>query len=98
VHGAGLVVERHAGFTRATDLELKRNGSVAWIVRTHPFDVPLKLYPLPIDYLPYWEVSKVDRDDRVLLDSARDIGASLLLRGNTIYWSHGRQVRTAPLN
>jgi hypothetical protein len=98
VHDGALTVVARPGFTALSDLELKRNGSIAWIAATNPLDVPLMLYPLPIDYLPFWEVSKFDVDGRVLLDSARDIGGSLLLRDSTVYWSRGRQIRSAPLN
>ena len=39
--------------------------------------------PIAGRLLPFWEVSKFDRARQVLLDSGRDIGASLLLRGAT---------------
>jgi len=98
VHNASASVIVRPGAPRLTDLELTRNGSIAWIVRTDPIDVPLNPYPMPVDYLPFWEVSKFDRAGRTLLDSGRDIGASLVLRGSIIYWARARQVRSAQLS
>lgn len=85
--------------TRLTDVELKRNGSVVWILRTDPIDVPLKLYPQPEDFLPFFQVAKSDRLGQALLDSGRDIAAgTLTVRGSVAYWVKGRRWRSAPLD
>lgn len=97
VHDAGATAVGRPGYAQITDLELGRNGSVAWIVKTDPLDVPLNPNAMPVDYLPFWEVSKLDTRGRVLLDSGRDIAASLVLRDSTIYWARAGQVRSATL-
>ena len=93
IHDAKAALVSRIGFTALTDLRLTRNGSVAWIVRTQPYDVALKLYPLPEEFLPDFEVGKSDRTGQTLLDRGHDIAAgSLALRGTTLSWvRHGRR-------
>ena len=86
-------------FDFLTDIRLARSGAVGWIVTARPIDVPLKLYVMPIDYLPIYEVHKADRNGQALLDEGRDIAAgSLRLRGNLLLWRRSGQVRAALLH
>ena len=102
VHAAqAMVAPTHLNVITA--LKLRRNGSIAWMVRSDPIDVPLKPYPMPSDYLPYYEVSRSDSTGWALLDSGRDINGSfgdrsLSLRGNLLQWLKAGRVRSAPLN
>lgn len=67
-----------------TDIELKPNGSVAWVVQ-NPFVQP-----------PRWEVDTSDRVGDRILDTGADIGAgSLASSGSTLYWTNGGQARSA---
>ncbi|MDQ3870978.1 MAG: hypothetical protein M3301_05090 [Chloroflexota bacterium] len=88
VRDARAAVASRVGFQAVTDLTLKPNGSVAWIVRTVPIDVPLNLYRFPGDTLPDYEVGKSDRAGPGLLDRGHDITAgSLTLTGSIASWT-----------
>ncbi len=70
-----------------TDIELKPNGSVAWIVE-NPFAEPARR----------WEVNTSDRSkdrDRIL-DTGADIApVSLASSGSTLYWTNASQAWSA---
>lgn len=94
---AAVVSRRPFGFL--TDIKLRRNGSVAWIVTAQPLDGPLNPNPMPTDYLPDYEVGKAERGGQTLLDMGHYIAAgSLALRGTTISWTNGSRRRSASLN
>ena len=98
-HNATAAVAPRCCFTSITDLELKRNGSVAWIAETIPSDLPLAppgSYPDP---RPDYQVQKADRAGPALLDAAHDIAArSLTRRGATITWMRGGAISSAVLD
>lgn len=77
---------------RVTDLELRYTGGLAWIVERRSFAQG------PGSPVTTYEVRKVDRDGRPLLDAGADVDpASLALRGATISWRRGGTTRTAVL-
>ncbi len=99
VHDAKAAVASRIGFDAVTDLKLKRNGSVAWITKTNPYDVLLNPYAMPDDFLPDYEVGKSDRAGQALLDRGHDIVAgSLALRGRTLSWVRRGRVHSALLD
>jgi len=96
---ATAAVASRLGATRVTDLRLKRNGSVAWITQTIPYDVPLVPYRFPGDELPDYEVGKSDRAGQALLDKGHDITpSSLSVSGATVSWSKGGSTYSAHLD
>ncbi len=73
--------------TDVTNVQLKPNGSVAWMHRTSPIDVPMNPSATSADYLPFYVVAKSDRNGPTVLDSGRDIRNGMLsLRGDILYW------------
>lgn len=99
IHDAKVALVSRIGFTALTDLRLKRNGSVAWIVKTQPYDVALKLYPLPEEFLPDFEVGKSDRTGQALLDRGHYIApGSLSVGGSTVSWIRGGRSHSAVLD
>ena len=99
VHDAAAAVAPRCCSTAVTDLELRRNGSVAWIAETIPFDIPLAppgSYPDP---RPDYQVRKADRAGQALLDAAHDVAPrSLMLSGATISWTRGGTTYAAVLD
>jgi hypothetical protein len=86
-------------FEFLTDMELRGNGSVAWIVAARPIDVPLNRYAMPTDYLPSYEVGKADRTGRFVLAAGHYIVAgSLALGGATISWRNAGRRYSAILH
>ncbi len=87
------------GLTAVTDLELKLNGSLAWIVKRTPLDAPLSPYAMPGTSQPQYEVRKSDRTGDAVLDSGPDIApASLALRRGTASWMKGTSTFSATLD
>ena len=98
LHDAAALVSARP-FEQLTELRLKSNGSVAWIVRAQPIDTPLNPNAMPADSLPYNEVGRSDRRGRALLDRGHDIAAgSLVLRETTVFWLKAGRPRAAILN
>jgi hypothetical protein len=80
------------GPTGVTDVELKENASVAWIM----FGTE---YPAPENPTPVTEVWALDSQGRRKLDAGFSIDRdSLTLSGSTITWIDGGNVETAELN
>jgi hypothetical protein len=78
------------GLTAITDLVLKRNGSLAWIVERTPVDGPLSPDPMPAESRPEYQVRKSDRMGNALLDSGHEIAPrSLVLRRASLDWIKG---------
>jgi hypothetical protein len=66
----------HGVVSNVPDMELKRNGSIAWVWR--------------IDGVP--QVRKLDADGEAVLDSGTEIDErSLALSDSTLYWTKGGQ-------
>ena len=87
------------GFTTITDLRLRRNGSVAWIAMTPPLDVIMNPSATPQDFLPNFEVAKVERGGRTLLDNGKEIApGSLRVRGRAVSWVRAGQPYSASLD
>jgi len=88
-----------AGFNDVTALELKPNGSIAWIGRRRGRYRPTS----PFEEVPYtlYEVRKAERfGDSVLLDSGADIDPGSLRLGKgrtTVSWTRGGVESSAPL-
>lgn len=99
VRDTPATVSERPGLTAVTDVELKRNGSLAWIVKRTPIDGPLSPYPLPADSRSEYHVRKSDRTGHALLDSGHDIAPrSLVLRRATLYWMKSGNTRSATLD
>ena len=85
--------------TFLTDLKLRRTGSLAWIVRRTPIDIPLAPYPRPADGRPDFQVRKADRRGEALLDAGYDIvPGSLRLSGATLSWLKGGTTHSAVID
>lgn len=83
--------------TRITDLVLRSNGSVAWIVDVTAFGDSPSVPPMRIT-----EVRRSDRGSGRLSSVVIDRGPtvdprSLAIRGATISWRNASQLRAAPL-
>ena len=99
LHDVAALTTPTRPFEYLTDLRLKRNGSVAWIVRADSIDAVMTPQAMPTDFLPYYEVARSDRGGRGLLDRGHDIaGGSLALRGSVIRWLKAGRPRAAILN
>jgi hypothetical protein len=90
VSDLALTMSEHFGEPRVTDLELKPNGSVAWLVR-----LPYTFGP-PSNSV---EVIAVDANGRRLLDSSDDVVPdSLTLDGSTLSWINAGVTHSATLD
>jgi hypothetical protein len=79
-----------------TDVKLKRNGSIAWIARSIPIDVPLNPYATAADHLPDYEVRKCDRSADALLASGHYVvPGSLTLEGTSLSWTNANQTQSS---
>lgn len=98
VRDARVIDKRKHGSTGVIDLKLKRNGSLAWIVKRIAFDGPLNPYAMP-DPGPEYQVRTSDRTGNALLDSGYDIAPdSLRLRRGTVSWKKGTSTHSATLD